>query len=310
MLLIKIYMELIRQSNLILLIFFSSILIYPVSIHAQFNSDSTLRVLLTIAHPDDDALYSGAVYRLTHDLNAEVDLVVVTNGEGGYKYSTLSNEIYGIELDKEEIGREFLPAIRKRELMAGGFIVGIRNFYFIDEQDKEYTLSLEEVYESHWDTTWVKKQFKHILQRKNYDIVITMLVTEGTHGHHKAAALLMMQSVKDMEKSKRPIVLSATIYSDKSNGSNTYEGYADYSCTKPLHNEAYVEFDRLQSFGYNNRLNYQIISNWVIAEHKSQGTMQLLMNRGEIERYWYLSINKELYFDDVKRLFEKISPQQ
>jgi LmbE family N-acetylglucosaminyl deacetylase len=62
-------------------------------------------------------------------LNGTVDLALMTNGEGGYRYSTLGNFIYNKELDKEEVGRAYLPAIRKQELMSGGEIVGIRNYY-------------------------------------------------------------------------------------------------------------------------------------------------------------------------------------
>lgn len=42
-----------------------------------------------MAHPDDESFCTGTVYKLTHDYNAKVDLACITNGEGGYKYSTL-----------------------------------------------------------------------------------------------------------------------------------------------------------------------------------------------------------------------------
>ncbi|HZF12497.1 MAG TPA: PIG-L family deacetylase, partial [Thermoanaerobaculia bacterium] len=79
-------------------------------------------VLLVTAHPDDDALFGGAVYKITHQLGGRVDLFLVTNGEGGFHYSTLSEPIYGLKLSDEKIGREYLPGIRKRELLAGGKI--------------------------------------------------------------------------------------------------------------------------------------------------------------------------------------------
>lgn len=48
---------------------------------------SEFAVLVVIAHSDDETLFAGLIYALTHKLNAIVDLVCITNGEGGYRYS-------------------------------------------------------------------------------------------------------------------------------------------------------------------------------------------------------------------------------
>ncbi|NCP84417.1 MAG: PIG-L family deacetylase [Bacteroidetes bacterium] len=266
-------------------------------------------ILIVTAHPDDDALFSGAVYRITHDLGGTVDLALVTNGEGGYKYSTLGEAIYGLKLTEEAIGREHLPRIRKMELMKGGEIVGIRNYFFLDEHDVEFTTDMEVAFASHWDTTRVKQRFHRILKENKYDFIFTMLATESTHGHHKGAAILMMQVVSELPKDKRPIVLSGTMFSHEAGKPSSYSGFQGYSQTKVSSDTAFVTFDRMQKFGYNNRLNYQIIGNWVIAEHKSQGSMQLLMNRGEIECYWFLDMNRSEDFKKVYTLFSNISPQ-
>jgi LmbE family N-acetylglucosaminyl deacetylase len=283
------------------------------SLFAQNTEETSetdpVSILLVTAHPDDDALFSGTIYRLTHEFEARVDLALVTNGEGGYKYSTLGNEIYGLELDKEEVGREFLPGIRKMELMKGGEIVGLRNYFFLDEQDTDYTTDMEIVFTAHWDTARVKQKFRDILRDQSYDYVFTLLPTKTTHGHHKASAVLMMRVIEEMPRSNRPIVLSATIF-DEEFPKTTYRGFEKYPITKPMSDTAYVTFNRMQKFGHNDRLTYQIISNWVIAEHKSQGTMQLLMNRGKMEQYWFWGKNNPEDFDKVKALFEKISPQK
>ena len=100
------------MKNVLLFLFcFSTIIVC-----AQSNKPS---VLIVTAHPDDDALFSGTVYKITHDLGGTVDLALVTNGEGGYKYSTLGEAIYGLKLTDEAVGREHLPRIRKMELMKG-----------------------------------------------------------------------------------------------------------------------------------------------------------------------------------------------
>src|SRR5690554_5063429 len=102
------------------------------------------KILLVTAHPDDDALFSATVFKTTKLLGGTVDLALMTNGEGGYTYSTLGNYVYGLELDQEEVGRKYLPGIRKKELMAGGDVVGIRNYFFFDQKDFYYTHDVEE----------------------------------------------------------------------------------------------------------------------------------------------------------------------
>ncbi|MBN2731904.1 MAG: PIG-L family deacetylase, partial [Balneolaceae bacterium] len=120
------------------------------------------KILLVTAHPDDDALFSATVFKTTHLLNGTVDLALMTNGEGGYKYSTLGNYIYGKQLDKEEVGRAQLPGIRKKELMAGGDIVGLRNYFFFDQKDDEYSLDASKPL-SAWNTDYIEERLQEII---------------------------------------------------------------------------------------------------------------------------------------------------
>ena len=43
--------------------------------------------------------------------------------------------------------------------------------------------------------------------------------------------------------------------------------------------------DRAVKFGFKDALDYQIIVNWVIAAHKSQGAFQMDMNRADREEF-------------------------
>jgi len=63
------------------------------------------KLLIVAAHPDDEYAFAGAVYRLTHELGWVADHVVITNGEGGYRYSALAEAIYGVGLTNESEGR-------------------------------------------------------------------------------------------------------------------------------------------------------------------------------------------------------------
>ena len=72
------------------------------------------------AHPDDECAFAATVYRITHELAGVVDQVVLTNGEGGYRYSQLAEAVYGEPLTIETVGRAALPAIRKAETARAG----------------------------------------------------------------------------------------------------------------------------------------------------------------------------------------------
>ncbi len=274
--------------------------------------DSTLnyqpKILLVTAHPDDDALFSATVWKTTHLLDGVVDLALMTNGEGGYKYSTLGNYIYGKELDKEEVGRDYLPGIRKKELIAGGGIVGIRDYFFFDEPDFYYTQDIEETLEK-WDTESIVERLSEIIKAENYDFVFMMLPFDGNHGHHKAATLFALQAIKSLPENSRPVALPAFVRRSADDPGIDFSMMEGYPITK-VKDGVTFEFDRNQKFGFNDRLDYNIIANWVIAEHKSQGTMQLLMRNGVIEQYWFAEINSDDQLQKTRKFFEVINTIQ
>lgn len=287
----------------IFLLFF---LLISTSLSAQNNTlDYNPKILLVTAHPDDDALFSATVWKTTKLLGGTVDLALMTNGEGGYKYSTLGNYIYGKELDQEEVGRDYLPGIRKKELIAGGSIVGIRDYFFFDQQDFYYTQDIEETLEK-WDTLPIEERLAEIIEREDYDFVFMMLPFDGNHGHHKAATLLALQAIKSLPESERPIALPAFVRRSAEDEGVDYKMMEGYPITKVRPNTTF-EFDRNQKFGFNDRLDYNIIANWVIAEHKSQGTMQLLMQNGVIEQYWFSELNSDTDLKKTERFFEVIN---
>lgn len=277
-----------------------------------FAQDSTLsyqpKILLITAHPDDDALFSATVWKTTKLLDGTVDLALMTNGEGGYKYSTLGNYIYDKNLDEEEIGRDYLPGIRKKELMAGGDVVGIRNYFFFDQQDFYYTQDIEETLEK-WDTPPIKERLADILKREDYDFVFMMLPFDDNHGHHKAATLFGLRAIESLPEAERPIALPSFVRRSSEEESMNFDMMEGYPMTK-VKPDILFEFDRNQKFGFDDRLDYNIIANWVIAEHKSQGTMQLLMRNGVIEQYWFAELNSDNDLEKTRKFFEVINTVQ
>ncbi len=263
------------------------------------------KVLLVTAHPDDDAIYAATIFKTTHLLNGVVDLAIMTNGEGGYRYSTLGNYIYDKPLDKEEVGRAWLPGIRKKEVMAGGKIVGIRNYYFLEQKDKQYTGDVQKALDL-WDAEWIEERLQEIIREVQYDFVLTMLPQQGTHGHHKASALLALRAVGNLKPEERPVILGTTIFRQVDD-STDYEMLEGHPLTRINKELEPLTFDRTQKFGHEDRLNYNIIANWVIAEHKSQGTMQLFMNGVKVEVYLPYAINDKQGYAKAKKYFKAVN---
>lgn len=265
------------------------------------------KVLIVTAHPDDESGMAATVWKITHDLKGVVDLALVTNAEGGYKYSSLGNEIYGHELTDEDTGRALLPAIRKKELMAGGDIIGIRNYFFFDEQDHKYTLNVDSTFGYVWDTAATARRLTTIMQNGGYDYVFCLLPTEGTHGHHKGATILALHVAGRIPEETRPVVLGVSVSEKTDSVPETFSGLPGYPVTNISSGRASFSFDRTQKFGYKDRLDYKIIVNWLIAEHKSQGTMQLAMNRGDFENFWWFDVNPSSRKKATKQFFARLA---
>ena len=282
-------------------------LLFPIGLPAQ--TDTAVKVLLVNAHPDDESGCAATVYKITHDLKGVVDLAVITNGEAGYKYSTLAESIYGMELTEEAVGREFLPTIRKRELMNGGKWVGIRNYYFMEQKDTRYSTDPSEVMNTGvWNLVQVKQRLTEIILRERYDYIFCLLPTDGTHGHHKSATILALQTVQELPAEQRPVVLGVSDSTKGDTAATRFSMLAKYPETKVSSGKPSFFFDRTAKFGFKNALDYKIVVNWLIAEHKSQGTMQTGMNRGDIEQFWFFDINDPAKMEETKQLFERLKP--
>src|SRR5215471_15733080 len=129
---------------------------------------------------------------------------------------------------------------------------------------------------SNWDKAKVLEFVGGLLARQQYDAVFTLLPTAETHGHHRAAAELARQAIAALPASHRPVLLGAEAQS-RAEIPMRFEG------RPPA-----LVFDRTARFGYREALSYQIVANWVIAEHKSQGLFQMDCGKHDMEEFWVL----------------------
>jgi LmbE family N-acetylglucosaminyl deacetylase len=263
-----------------------------------------LAVLVIIAHPDDETLFAGFLHALTHKLNTTVDLVCITNGEGGFRHSAPSESLYGnLQLSKENIGREHLPRIRKQELLNSGKILGIRKYFFYDQFDLKYDQNVDIVLSEQWNKEWIIQLLEQTIKTGNdpygYDLMLIMLPNVQSHGHHTASGLLALETIKRLQQNKStnikiPIVIGGSEFLLTEPPIYTLNQLAEISSIIP--NE--FQFNRTWKLSNSSNIpNYQMIVLWACSEHKSQGgliaeTLTTLTEKNE--QYFYFSINNEL----------------
>ncbi|MEX6689846.1 PIG-L family deacetylase [Danxiaibacter flavus] len=264
------------------------------------------KVLVVIAHPDDESIVSVTLYKIAKEHNGQVDLFVITNGEAGYRYSTLAEKYYGVKLTDEENGRSKLPSIRKQELKNAGHILGVSNYFFADQRDNKYCLDEKASLDSCWNIPEVKTKLLAVLKRENYDFVFCILPGENEHGAHKAATLIALNAVAQLPALQKPVILAATVVNN-SDSIIRFSGYKNYTETKVLQDTALFHVDRTASFSYNAKLNYKVITNWEIAEHKTQGATQMTMNIGDKEAFWFFNQNDVTRANDCQSLFQSLA---
>jgi LmbE family N-acetylglucosaminyl deacetylase len=248
------------------------------------------KLLIVVAHPDDEYMFAATTFRLVRELHWTADQVVITDGESGYRYASLAETVYGKKLVGVSEGHANLSAIRKEEVLRAARILGIRKHYFLDQKDLGFRISAADASVENWDKPKITRFLANLLARERYDAVFTLLPTSETHGHHREATILALKAVATLDESERPLVFGAEAGPAHA-GTQRYAGLASVPLTDTIGDQPAIVFDRNASFGYRNALNYQIVVNWVIAEHKSQGLFQTDTDKDEFERLWLFRVS-------------------
>jgi len=272
--------------HVVLLIFICSL---GINVNAQ-TSHNGPHVLVVMAHPDDESVFSVTLYKIAKEHHGTIDLFVITDGEAGYKYATLAENYYGVALTDEKIGRSKLPRIRKQELKNAGHVLGIAHYYFMNQRDSHYSLNEHDPLDTSWDVKAVKRKLNKLLVDNHYDLVFCLLPEASTHGGHKAASLLALDAVANLPADKRPLILGA-ITRNKTEPVVKFSQYSNYGITQTTTDTPLFSVDRTACFSYKHKISYKVIANWELAEHKSQGFTQMSMNDGDLEEFWYFKLN-------------------
>ncbi|CAF3788495.1 unnamed protein product [Rotaria socialis] len=281
--------------------------------------NSALAVLVVIAHPDDETIFAGFIHALVHKLHATVDLVCVTNGEGGFRHSAPCEYLYdNLELSNESIGRQHLPRIRKQELFASGKILGIRKYFFFDQLDLKYDRNVDIVFAEQWNKKQIIELLEQVIITGNsthgYDVMLIMLPSTQSHGHHTASGLLALETIEHLQKNKSSNIKIPTVIGGAEfvlNELPTYLSNPLVEICSILPNE--FRFNRTWKLSSTTNIpDYQTIVTWACSEHKSQGSLiaeTLTTFTREHEQYFYFSINNEQHDRTRIQLIEHIFKQ-
>jgi len=265
-----------------------------------------LSVLVVVAHPDDESALAATMYRIAVELHGVVDELVITNGEGGYRYSTLAEPYYGLHLTDEAVGRARLPAIREEELRRATRILGVHELILLRQLDLRFTRDPSEPLLRIWDVPAIERALDHQLASRHYDAVIGLLPVPETHGHHQAATILALRAVGRLAADQRPLVLGVMPAATAERP--PYAALAPYPETAPLADAPRFHFDRDHHFGQQDLLSYQIIVSWEIAEHKSQGTLQLAVGKDRFENFQLFALSGTAAPARATALFARLAP--
>jgi LmbE family N-acetylglucosaminyl deacetylase len=255
-------------------------------VNARAATAPSIKALLVVAHPDDESECAAFLYRITHELGGIADQIVVTNGEGGRSYAAPAAHYYGLPLHKKE-GRSHLIRVRQKEQLRANRSLGIRRTYFLGQTDTGATSDVNEAMCA-WDTSLVKRQIAQKLCRENYDLVLVLLPFSGTHAHHKAVAILTLEAISELPPPSQPVVLGAT-----TGDPQLLSELAEYPSVRPIEPEPVWCLDRCTPLRCAPALNYSLIVNWAISEHKSQGFFQMEGSQRSHEYFWLFGANGE-----------------
>ena len=277
---------------------------------SEHDAKTGPRILAVVAHPDDETAFAAALYAAATFLDAACDVVVVTNGEGGFKYASAAEPIYGLELTHESVGRAELPDIRRGEMRSACALLGVRELRFLDQPDHRYTTDEREVLAEGagvWDLALVRARLADVLAAGRYDFAFCMLPSQETHGHHKAATILLLRAVEALPAGARPVVLGAMVEGEDGRVNPEPGGLDGWPVTRLRPAAERQVFDRRRPFGYRDRLDWRIVVDWVIAEHKSQGTLQMMAGQGAREVFFTFDVGPENAPERAVALFAELA---
>ncbi len=116
--------------------------------------------------------------------------------------------------------------------------------------------------------------------------------------------MLALKAVQQLPPGERPGVVGAKAAPSQA---GTYQPLSSFPITATISPSPQFHFDRDVHFGFRNSLTYEIVVDWVIAEHKSQGLFQTKSGQDRFENFWVFVQPGTLSASRSAVIFERIS---
>lgn len=261
-------------------VWFARYLLFLLIMLGSAAAEQPGKTLIVVAHPDDEYYCASTVYKMAVQLGGIVDELIITDGEGGFRYSTLAAAYYNKPLTSEAVGRKELPAIRRQEAINAGKVLGIRAHYFLNQIDQHFTTDERDGVRYGWKSDLISSRLQELIRKERYRYVFALLPRATSHGYHQAATALAASAIQALPAALRPVLL----------GFDTDPAHFVPSKAEIVpqawDQEYRFAFDRTTKFGFRDALSYQVVVDWMIAEHKSQGLLQTMDGRDPKEYVW------------------------
>lgn len=269
------------------------------------------RILIVVAHPDDELVAAGAMYLHGAARGGIVDVLTLTDGQGGFKYAVYAEARTGIELTREDIGRRELPALRRSEQIRGLELLGARRLIRLEELDSRYSKDRMEVLAPSagvWDLARIDRTLDGLLADESYGFIVTISPTATTHGHHQAATLLAIGAAARVPDAKRPVVLCCQVERHDGDGiGKPPEVLKDALLARLRTSAPPFTIDRTKGYGHKGNVTLKSIAGVAVAQHLSQGTMLNYVGQGDVEEYWILDASPSDAQERCAALFSELN---
>jgi hypothetical protein len=149
-----------------------------------------------------------------------------------------------------------------------------------------------------------------LLQFEKYHLVLLLLPTADTHGHHQSVAAITLEALADLEPEERPAAAGVRTAAGLRGCPDRFLELDGYPVTRTTSAEPVWSFDRTTPLNGHPQLDYSIVVNWVISEHKSQGLFQMEFGRKTHEHFWLFEASGEAgqaRWRDLLRMMEQNS---
>ena len=262
-------------------------------------------MLIVVAHPDDESCFSATVYEITHNIGGSVDQLIITNGEGGYRYSLPAEGYYHEPLTTEAVGLGDVAGHSQEGSARSGHYSGHHDGSLSGRTRRPLHAGYRRGSHTALERAAGAGGSEASSRGREIRLRFHAVPQRGHARRAQSAAITALNAVAELQGDK-PVVLACQDASSTSATPLDWTGFHSAQHPYIVAPQRYI-VDRNVKFGFNNVMDYQIIANWVIAAQKSQGAFQMGVNDIDKEQFAILDLAAPSAATKADQLFRALS---